>query len=185
MRGTNRTASNRAPAASIHAVPARILRISRTMPPTWTFPAACIKTIRSCILSFLFMKMKTIDMIVMSPIPPICIMKRMTICPNRDQFENVSAMTSPVTHVALVDVNRASTISVHWPVRDEIGRQSSNVPVRITAIKLSAMIRVGLILNIHLYNMIGYPPRIFNIFSIIASHPKVKNRLTFAKNENA
>ena len=66
----------------------------------------------------------------LSPIPPICIIKRMTICPNRDQFENVSAMTSPVTHVALVDVNRASTISVHWPVRDEIGRQSSNVPVR-------------------------------------------------------
>ena len=82
--------------------------------------------------------------------PPICIMTRMTSWPKRDQFVYVSAMISPVTHVALVEVNSASNGLVHCPIREDTGRQSRTVPVRMTRIKLRAMILVGLIRYIHL-----------------------------------
>jgi hypothetical protein len=61
----------------------------------------------------------------------------------------VSAAIRPVTQVALVEVKRASRGDVQEPVLDETGRQSKNIPVRITRIKLRAMILVGLILFIH------------------------------------
>ena len=45
---------------------------------------------------------------VITPMPPICISTRITICPNSDQYVPVSCVTRPVTHTAVVEVNRQS-----------------------------------------------------------------------------
>ena len=53
-------------------------------------------------------KMNKAD-IVMMPRPPVWIRTRMTSCPNELKTFPVSTTTRPVTHVAEVDVKRAST----------------------------------------------------------------------------
>ena len=52
----------------------------------------------------------------------------------------MSKTTRPVTHVALVDVNKASKNPVHCPDLLAIGKHNNSEPIRITAKKPSANI---------------------------------------------
>ena len=64
----------------------------------------------------------------------------MIIWPNNEKCVNVSKTTSPVTQVALVEVNKASKKLVHVPALLAIGKQRSNVPIIIILKKLRANI---------------------------------------------
>ena len=78
------------------------------------------------------------------PRPPICINIAMTICPIAVKLSAVSTTTSPVTQTALVDVNNAFKKDKCTPFFKENGIINSTAPTRITALKPSAMILLGL-----------------------------------------
>ena len=82
---------------------------------------------------------------VINPMPPICIISKMTSWPKTDQCENVSNTTRPVTQVALVAVKKASTNPVHSPDEEERGRHNRKEPDSITKRKLNAISLVVLI----------------------------------------
>lgn len=65
------------------------------------------------------------------PSPPICIKHKITHFPNKLQYVAVFLTTRPVTHVADVDVNKASLKDVAFPFACEIGSISSSVPKSI------------------------------------------------------
>ena len=65
------------------------------------------------------------------PSPPICIKHKITHFPNKLQYVAVFLTTRPVTHVAEVDVNKASLKDVAFPFACEIGSISSSVPKSI------------------------------------------------------
>lgn len=69
---------------------------------------------------------------------------RITTCPNIVNCVHVSRTTRPVTQVALVAVNIASTTPSR-PLRLAIGNVSSSVPSAITSTKLTQMICVALL----------------------------------------
>ena len=73
---------------------------------------------------------------VITPIPPICIIASITPCPNIDQYVAVSFTTSPVTQVAETAVIKASAKWVTQCCFEEIGSISKNVPANIRAKKL-------------------------------------------------
>lgn len=67
-----------------------------------------------------------------------------TACPKNVNCVQVSRTTRPVTQVALVAVNRAST-SPSRPCLLAMGRLSSSVPAAITSRKLTQMVWVALL----------------------------------------
>ncbi len=70
--------------------------------------------------------------LAMKPKPPTCISTSRTACPNGLKVVPTSGNTlSPVTHVADVDMNRASGKLVQVWARDEIGSMSSTAPMAI------------------------------------------------------
>lgn len=71
---------------------------------------------------------------VIKPKPPISMRQSITICPKSDQYVAVSCTTSPVTHVAEVDVNSASSNDVWIPSLEEMGSVRINAPKNIIAI---------------------------------------------------
>lgn len=73
------------------------------------------------------------DAAVMIPRPPSWISPRMTASPKPDQYVGVSTTTRPVTHTALVAVNRATMKGALSPPAREIGRRSRSVPRAIAA----------------------------------------------------
>ena len=77
---------------------------------------------------------------VTTPIPPIWIKIKIITCPKIVQCVAVSKTTNPVTHTADVDVNKESIKEVHSPDLLDIGRQSKNAPIKITAAKPSKII---------------------------------------------
>ena len=76
-----------------------------------------------------------------NPSPPISIIIRITIWPRLLHWLQVSANTSPVTHVAEVAVNSAVITPALCPFREDAGRVSSSVPIRIIPRNVKAMIR--------------------------------------------
>ena len=78
----------------------------------------------------------------MVPRPPIWIRIRIRICPKTDQWLNVSTSTSPVTQEALVAVNSAVIKSVHCPLLEETGSVRRQAPMKMIAIKFSAIVLV-------------------------------------------
>lgn len=79
---------------------------------------------------------------VITPRPPIWIRTAITASPNPDQKTGVSVTISPVTHVADVAVNNASTNEARSP-SVAIGRESNPVPAAIVARNPSATICPG------------------------------------------
>lgn len=73
------------------------------------------------------------DAAVMIPRPPSWISPRTTASPKPDQYVGVSTTTRPVTHTALVAVNRATMKGALSPPAREIGRRSRSVPRAIAA----------------------------------------------------
>ncbi len=74
----------------------------------------------------------------MYPIPPICMRKAITILPNSVKSFAVSLIMSPVTHVAEVEVYRASMKEILLP---EKGRRRSMVPILIIIKYTTSMLR--------------------------------------------
>ena len=81
---------------------------------------------------------------VMMPIPPNCIRKRMMTCPAVVNVEAISIVVSPVTHTALVAVNKASKNEM--PLTVARGKSKSPVPAKIIVKKLPTIIQLGDIL---------------------------------------
>ena len=81
---------------------------------------------------------------VMMPSPPIWMSARMTIWPNGLKWVPVSTTVNPVTQVALVAVNSASTKDNDFPT-EAGGSISNNAPIRIAPAKLS--IRISAAVN--------------------------------------
>ena len=77
---------------------------------------------------------------VMTPKPPICIIKRMIVCPNGVHVVAVSLTTNPVTHTAEVAVNKQSQKPTDPSAQLEKGSMSSKAPARIKAKKPAVMI---------------------------------------------
>ena len=88
-------------------------------------------------------KRKKVEKVIM-PSPPIWMSARMTIWPNGLKWVPVSTTVNPVTQVALVAVNSASTKDNDFPT-EAGGNISINVPVRIAPAKLS--IRISAAVN--------------------------------------
>ena len=80
----------------------------------------------------------------MMPIPPNCMRKRMMMCPAVVNVVATSMVVSPVTHTALVAVNRASKNDI--PLTVARGNNNSPVPAKIMAKKLPTIIQLGDIL---------------------------------------
>ena len=68
-----------------------------------------------------------------------------TICPNKEKYVPVSATLSPVTQVALVEVNSALKNGRDDPSLLEIGNINNNAPVKMTTIKPSGKTLIGFI----------------------------------------
>ena len=81
-------------------------------------------------------------MTVMKPRPPIWMSVMITIWPKVVQPVKVSRTIRPVTQVALVAVNSASSGAAGAPL-EAMGSISSPAPIRITRKKLSAIRRAG------------------------------------------
>ena len=67
-----------------------------------------------------------------NPIPPICIIAKITSCPNTVQWVKVSNRIKPVTQVADVAVKKLSLIDVAPGPLVAMGRDNNNVPINIT-----------------------------------------------------
>ena len=76
------------------------------------------------------------------PNPPICMSSIMTVFPKRVKQLFVFTTANPVTHTALVEVNKASMGAI--PLEVEGGSMSRTVPSTINRKKLKIKIRVGL-----------------------------------------
>ena len=70
---------------------------------------------------------------VINPMPPTWISSRITACPKRVNWVQVSYSTSPVTQEADAEVKSASRNGRAFPSREESGRASSTPPSRISA----------------------------------------------------
>ena len=81
---------------------------------------------------------------VTRPRPPTWISSKTTACPKGVNCVQVSRTTRPVTQVALVAVNMASTTPSR-PLRLEMGSVSSSVPSAISSTKLMQMTCVALL----------------------------------------
>ncbi len=93
---------------------------------------------------------------VMIPSPPSWMSPRMTAWPKGVKPVPVSRTTRPVTHTALVAVNRASTNPTGWPAGVAAGRRSRPVPTAMRAAKLPTRSRKG---RVSLAFMGGGPSR--------------------------
>lgn len=98
---------------------------------------------------------------------------KMTACPKPAQKPNVSNAAKPVTQVALVAVKRASIKGVHPCPREDMGRESKNVPIDIMAKKLKATVPAGDIFNFESF--------FFNILSLIIQRGKIKSNCKSAR----
>ena len=140
--GTNVNIYRTAPIPSITHVPRSTLFINLASPDiVFRLKASCISN-RSPMPIFLLSISINPDIIVMTPRPPICIRSRITICPKKLQVVAVGRVTSPVTQVAVVAVNKASVYDTVFPSAQLIGSDSSRLPIRIVIKKLSNMICV-------------------------------------------
>ena len=74
---------------------------------------------------------------VISPRPPIWISNRITICPNTLHVACVGSVVKPVTQMAVVAVNNASTNATLSPLLVLMGKDKSSVPTANTPKKLS------------------------------------------------
>lgn len=97
---------------------------------------------RSLMPSFRFKSSINPDMIVIIPSPPIWISTRITACPNVLHADAVGSVTSPVTHVEVVAVNRASRYGTATPSAALIGSIKRTLPSKIVTRKLNRMICV-------------------------------------------
>ena len=80
---------------------------------------------------------------VMKPSPPIWTKNNITTCPNVVKSVAMVLTTSPVTQVALVAVNRASTNDSEPGAVVDHGSISSAAPIMMTAKKLSMINLIG------------------------------------------
>ena len=80
-----------------------------------------------------------------TPRPPICISIATTVFPNKLNVSAVSIAISPVTHTALVEVNKASTNDTSTPLLLEKGLIKRNAPIIITIKKPNTISLPGLI----------------------------------------
>ena len=141
--GMNRVASSRAPPPSRMQVPMRAWRTTRTTPDMR------LRFMAEAIMSRWDRPIRrrrakgTTEMRVTKPRPPSCSSSRITSCPNQVQCTAVSTITSPVTQVAEVAVNRQVSHEVGTPSRAATGRWSSRAPSRMIAPNPSTMYRVG------------------------------------------
>jgi len=79
-------------------------------------------------------------MIVITPSPPTCISISIIICPKTLHVEKVGSVTSPVTQVEVVAVNRASIYGTAVPLVELIGSAKRTLPIKITRRKLNSII---------------------------------------------
>ena len=99
------------------------------------------------------------DIIATIPRPPICIIIRMITCPKTLHVLNVGSVTSPVTHIDVVAVKRASMYCTAVPSDVLIGNERSRLPINTAIRKLSIIICVVEISNFTFFNLI--PPLYF------------------------
>ena len=78
------------------------------------------------------------------PIPPNCMRNRMMMCPAVVNVVATSMVVRPVTHTALVAVNKASKNDM--PLTVARGRSRRPVPAKIIVKKLPTIIQLGDIL---------------------------------------
>ena len=71
----------------------------------------------------------------------------MTVSPIGVNVADTSTGTKPVTHTALVEVNKASTHDNTTPSTVQRGNNNNPVPIRIITKKLTARINDGLVLR--------------------------------------
>ena len=76
------------------------------------------------------------------PKPPICIKLKIMVCPSKVKSLAVSSTINPVTHTALVDVNKASVKEI--PAVVAFGSNNKNAPIKIMAKKLPTKTMAGL-----------------------------------------
>lgn len=77
---------------------------------------------------------------VMKPRPPTWTRTRITACPKKVNWVQVSYSTSPVTQEAEAEVNSALRNGMDCPDREEMGSINSTAPARIRQAK--PMVRV-------------------------------------------
>ena len=140
--GTNTGIHNKAPTPSTAKVPVSTRLTKRINPDNeLRLKASCSNSrspspIRRCNITIIPAKT------VITPKPPIWISRRITACPNPLHVVTVGRVTSPVTQVDVVAVNRASIYATASPLAEAIGRASNPLPISMAARKLSNMICV-------------------------------------------
>ena len=82
------------------------------------------------------------DINATTPNPPIWISSKITIWPKILHVEYVGTVTSPVTHVDVVAVNKASIYFIETPFLLLIGNVNKILPINITIKKLINIICV-------------------------------------------
>jgi len=90
-----------------------------------------------------FVRRMTITPIEVMPNPPICINKTRTTVPNVEKVAAISTVASPVTHTALVEINRPSRKSTPLPLQLETGSDRSMPPIIMTVKKPMTMVLLG------------------------------------------
>ena len=84
---------------------------------------------------------------VITPNPPTCINRIITVSPKGVKVADTSTGTRPVTHTALVEVNNASTHEIDIPSTVQRGSNNNPVPISIITRKLTARINEGFVLR--------------------------------------
>jgi len=128
-----------APINSTERVKTTIYRISLLRLSILTCPKALFIVIFSVIESFRPSNMANIVENVMIPKPPICISIRIISLPNGEKKAPVSLTINPVTHTALVAVNKLSISAVSFPGAKAIGRLNNTAPINMAVKKLIAI----------------------------------------------
>ena len=136
--------SSTAPTPSIRKVPIRAWRTMRTTPSRSFRLRVDTMMSRSDRPMRRRSAKDTRVITVIKPRPPSWIISRMTSCPNRDHWTQVSTRIRPVTQVEEVAVKRAVKKPALCPSREAMGRVSSSAPTRIMMAKDAATMRVAL-----------------------------------------
>ena len=117
-------------------------------------------------LSFFPITINTIDIIVINPIPPICISANKIICPIAVNCSTGITVVRPVTQTAEVDTKSESIIFIGCLLH--IGKLNSNAPISIMAIIASNNVLVGSI-SLFTFSIVFIPLFIYIIFFLVCT----------------
>ena len=114
-------------------------------------------------LSLLFKTKRKKEEKLIKPSPPVWIKIKIIVFPKSDQWERVSVVVKPVTHVAEVAVKMQSKKFVVFPSLEDIGKNKIKLPNKIIIKKLKQTVLTGFCLKkffflkevvIFLYNLL-------------------------------